>query len=1242
MRPSPHQIRLLVAQQVAPDSAALNHAVLLRPRGGTSVESLRAAVLAMASEHDSLRCRFCRGGPDGWMAVEGQPAVPTTNLVLLSEHDLPDRVRHEVDRPFDLSAEAPLRIAWWSGSWGAACQLTFHHVATDARTLDLLLQELRARCAEPRIALASAPAYYELAAEKWSLRNQPGHRERLSDYAADVASADLSPLLPPEDPGPARSATISWQLPDIVSTAAQHVAAEIESTHFVVWLTAWTRAVARLLDRWHFPMAVPISTRGSRAEMGVTGFFVNSVILPVHHEPNESFASAAARMRDVVLNALDRRDLPLHELAAELDLDARGVSNPLIAASCQLLPAPLTRLELSDSSVGVEYVESREPRYQISFEVRNNGTSNQGRLTIDTRCLEEARLPVLRNLIEAELCPVATAFSSSRFPQVVPTSSPPPGTNLLLDPVVASNAADPNATALEWVGGRWSRRVLADKVAEVEALLSSSGAGPKQAIVLDFPRGPQLVAALLGVLAADMVPVMARPGLTFGEHGGLDEQVGAALTLTSGSRGSVVAVPLPRKGPGNPRYAVPEGTAYVTFTSGSTGKPKGVPAPLAGVLEYLEWVEDATDLSPKDRCLQLAAPGFDALIRDTLAPLRRGAALVILPDEHRLSGPALRTAVVEGAVSAILAMTPPQLRRLLGVARTTDPIPGLRLLCVAGEPLFRSDLAGAVSAFPTCRILNLYGPTETTMTVTCMTVTEDRSTQERLPVGRSIRGSAVRVLDSHGLEVPTGCTGEVVVAGPGVAPAYLGAHRPRTNPFANRLVGGRLTWTYATGDRGYLLDDDAGLRLLGRLDSQRKVNGERVDLEAVEAAITSHPGVLDAVVRLEETGGVPLVVGTLAFHGKPLSHDELRRFLSGKVPAAGVPRRLVVGPVKRLPNGKLDRSGQPAPLTIGAPTIRYAGSATDEVALAVQQVLGSVPDDPTRSLLHSGLDSLHAVELLERLGVLTPTTRGATRFFDDPRMTTLVELVVEAATGDSIQHPPSAQDDTLGGLTWLSDGDSQKAPGSLVCFPQAGGDSPTFAPLATALEGVMNVAVFRRPPPETREGTVESWLDAHVHASARALSELVGPVVLCGYSVGFTLAFLVAEAAGSQHGSVVSRLVGINPGVPGATTKLTSDWSGGAPAPPDTRSSAQRAIADRLAADLCLRRALPVSAGRLPPVLLFQTPDDRRRFEASRGLLARFTDVEREELGGDHVLTKAEMVRIGRLLRERAVRWHEN
>ncbi|MEU3650005.1 AMP-binding protein [Lentzea sp. NPDC034063] len=1237
VRPSPHQIRLLVAQHVDPGSSALNHAVLLRPRSMAAAGALRTAVPSMAAAHDNLRYRFRRGGPDGWVAVDGPPAAAITNTVQLSETDLPHRTRCELDRPFDLSVEAPLRIAWWTGPWGHVCQLTFHHVATDARTLELLLDDLRSRCAEPKTAPGRPPSasYFDLAAETWRAANDVRRKQRLRDYAGEVGAVDLSPLLP-VGPGRGVSATSVWQVPGDVADAARRVAIEVESTPFVVWLTAWSRAVATLLDRWELPISVPMSTRRSRTELGTAGFFVNSVVLPIQMIPDEPLVRSAARTRDLVLDGLERRDLPLHELASELDLEVRGLSNPLVAVSSQLLPVAMQAIELPASHIDLEYLESTEPRYQMSFEVRDDGRSQQGRVTVDARSLDTERLPVLQRLIEAELVPSRSRTSAVEAVAASKPCAAKAGPRSLVEPIEQWFRIHPGAPALEWNGGRWSRAELAIAVHEVVATMESAGIVPRGTVVVDVPRGPHFVAALLAVLSADMVPVMSRRTAGLDVDGELADQVGAVLKLAADNRGVVATARGCLRDPTTSESPLSEDTAYVTFTSGSTGRPKGVPAPLAGVLAYLDWVEVVTQLSTDDRCLQLASPGFDALVRDMIAPLRAGATLVLLPDEQRLSGPALHSAVLDGNISAILAMTPPQLRRLVSTMRGLQPVSHLRLVCVAGEPLFCSDLLGSERALPACRFFNLYGPTETTMTVTYLAVSESFSSHERLPVGRPIPGSTVHVVDSRGVEVPSGCTGEVVIAGPGVAGGYVGTHRPETSPFARRQVGGRLNWTYATGDRGYLLDDETGLRLLGRVDSEWKVNGERVNLEAIEAAIRSHPGVFDAVVHLDELGGLPLVVGTVAFHENPISLKELQCFLENKVPPAGIPRRLLIGPVARLLNGKIDRSVRPEPLVVSHVS-EVEVAARRDVTEAIRQVLGSVPEDPTQSLFNFGLDSLQAIELLERLSLLSTGGAAATRFFDSPRMATLEELV-----GRSDREAKNA---THGvghlGLSWLTAEVDREAPAALVCFPHAGGDAPTFTPVATALAGRMNVAVARRPSPDDRPGTVAAWLDAYVHATTRQLGEIDGPVVLCGYSVGFIIACLAVRALEIERMQPVTGLVGINPSISGRDTVDLVAASAATPGVGSDASYSEFELARRLEADLALRQIVPVSSGVLPPVLLMQTPEDRRRFDADPNLLPRFAAVERLELYGEHVLTKYEMTRVGTFIRERADRWNE-
>ena len=287
--------------------------------------------------------------------------------------------------------------------------------------------------------------------------------------------------------------------------------------------------------------------------------------------------------------------------------------------------------------------------------------------------------------------------------------------------------------------------------------------------------------------------------------------------------------------------------AYVMYTSGSTGVPKGIAVEHRSVLR-LVIDADFVDLDSDRRVLQAAPFSFDASTLEVWAALLQGARLVQCPDA-RIDLDRLAATIASGAVDTAW-LTAGLFQQM--VDHRLDAFRGVRQLLIGGDVLPEQQVFRFQRAWPGCRLINGYGPTENTTFTTCHSIVADP--RQPIPIGRAIRGTRVYVLDDQGALCGVGLPGELYIGGAGLARGYVGrpgltAARFVPSPFDS---GQRL---YRSGDRVRWLADGT-LQFLGRLDEQVKVRGFRVELGEVEAALQAHPGVREAVVLArEDTGG---------------------------------------------------------------------------------------------------------------------------------------------------------------------------------------------------------------------------------------------------------------------------------------------------------------------------------------------------------------------------------------------------
>ncbi|WP_081680741.1 amino acid adenylation domain-containing protein [Cellulomonas sp. URHD0024] len=352
----------------------------------------------------------------------------------------------------------------------------------------------------------------------------------------------------------------------------------------------------------------------------------------------------------------------------------------------------------------------------------------------------------------------------------------------------------------------------------------------------------------------------------------------------------------------------PAAEAYLLFTSGSTGVPKGVPIRQSNVSAFLEATQDRYDMAPGDRCSQCFDLTFDLSVFDLFAVWSAGATLVV-PSRNDLLRPV--RFVADKALTHWFSV--PSAISTAQASGRLQPgtMPSLRASLFCGEPLTRQQASAWKEAAPASTLVNLYGPTELTISCSDYVLPADpgewpATSNDVLPIGTIYPGLEYAVLDESGHDTPEG---ELCVRGPQRFAGYLDPHgnRGRFHPepaAADDRVVPRDHW-YRTGDR---VSVRGGLlTFLGRADQQVKINGYRVELGEIEAALRSLGGVADAVVV-----AVPDQAHVLGLYAVCLSHDSEPAHLRGELlrtlPAYMVPRRVLV--VDQLPsnaNDKVDR-----------------------------------------------------------------------------------------------------------------------------------------------------------------------------------------------------------------------------------------------------------------------------------------------------------------------------------------------
>jgi amino acid adenylation domain-containing protein len=514
-------------------------------------------------------------------------------------------------------------------------------------------------------------------------------------------------------------------------------------------------------------------------------------------------------------------------------------------------------------------------------------------------------------------------------------------------------ASTPDATALVFEPVRLTFAQLNANGNRLARLLVAAGVGPEHRVALALPRSATFVVSMIGVMKAGAAFVPVDPDYPAERIATLLGDAAPALVITTeGVAGALPAgtarLVLDELGSCPAAAALADTNladaeriapvdvahpAYVIYTSGSTGVPNGVAIEHRGVVNLLNdhragFYEPAAAAAGRDR-LRVAmssSVAFDASILGLLWMVG-GHELHLVSDHCRYDPQAFVAYVAEAGIDALDVVTPSFAEQLLeaGLLRS-EYRPAV--LVLGGEGLSEPLQDGLVDLPPDVTVYNFYGPTECTVDTTRFQLDGRRGQI----IGRPNVNSRVFVLNPQMQPVPVGTSGEVYIAGVGLARGYLNRARLTAERFVPCPFGPAGERMYRTGDLGRWLPD-GNLQYRGRADDQIKIRGFRIEPGEIESVLARHDSVAQCVVVTRTDRGEKRLVGyVVPVAGAELDPAEVRRFVGRWLPDHMVPAAVV--PLPALPvnhSGKLDRKALPAPDFTAAATSREPRTAREEL-----------------------------------------------------------------------------------------------------------------------------------------------------------------------------------------------------------------------------------------------------------------------------------------------------------------------
>ncbi|MFY1671392.1 amino acid adenylation domain-containing protein [Plantactinospora sp. WMMB334] len=812
-------------------------------------------------------------------------------------------------------------------------------LVTDAWAIRILKTDLKNLYDDPEMALpeiALSFRDYVLAEQRIEATDVYRRAERY--WLERVATMALAPELPlARDPGTidvVRFRKLSGKLPAESWARIREWAGRRGITPTAALLTAYSEAVATWSKSRRFTLNLPVANRLPLHPQvdEIVGDFTSVMLTEIDATAGASFETRARAVRDQLASDLDHR----YFSGVRVQRALRRARGDMAA----ILPVVFTCVlhdEAADPRLGeVVYGISQTPQVWIDTQAYEDG----GALALEIDSVEDLFPEGLVAAIHAASLELLAwlAEDEAHWGRPMPSLTPredlelwsaynrtegrvPAG--LLHEPFFSMAARMPGRPAVITPDRTVSYGELAAHAHGIAARLAGAGVRPNELVAVAMEKGWEQCGAVLGILASGAAYLPIDPDLPderfrfLLEHGEVAVVLTQARLLAAGAdrfgagRTVLAADELPAGRAGGDRPAVrttADDLAYVIFTSGSTGVPKGVMISHRGALNTVTDVNERFGVGPDDRVLALSSLSFDLSVYDIFGPLAVGGAVVMPAAKAHRDPAAWRELLTTSAVTVWNSV--PALMELLvehlGVAGPHgDPL-ALRLVMMSGDwiPVTLPDRIRATVGKP--EIVSLGGATEASIWSILYPVDAVAPGWTSIPYGVPMRNQTFHVLDDALRPRPVWVPGQLYIGGVGLAEGYLRDEgRTRAGFVVHPVTGERL---YRTGDLGRLLPEGV-IEFLGREDSQVKIQGYRVELGEIEAAITSHPEVRAAVAVVHgRRHGSRRIVAFVA----PRAGDEIPQDLAESL-AATLPQYMLPAAYQRLgavpltPNGKVDR-----------------------------------------------------------------------------------------------------------------------------------------------------------------------------------------------------------------------------------------------------------------------------------------------------------------------------------------------
>ncbi|HEX6100799.1 MAG TPA: amino acid adenylation domain-containing protein, partial [Thermoanaerobaculia bacterium] len=1152
------QERLWFLSQLAPDSAGYNIPRAVTIRGPLDIAQIEEAFNFIIARHENLRTVFPSEEGHAYQKILETVDFKLARIDLsgwdgeIRDAEARRLCQSEAATPFDLATGPLLRgMMITLAEDEHILMLTLHHIISDGWSNAVLIRELGAVMAAlsegRRPELPPLPIQYaDYSVWQRTWLEEGGVLERqLGYWQQKLAGAPETLDLPTDFPRPSvqtyAGASHSFSLDARLTGQLRHLAEQHGATLYMALLAALKALLHRYTGQNDLCVGSPIANRQYGETEGLIGMFVNTLAMRSQVEGSDSFAALLAKVKTTCLEAYEHQDAPFERVVDSLHLQRNLATTPLFQV--MLILQNTERVEVDASIQPYPLGGGGISKFDLTVAFSETPHGLEALFDYNTALYKAETVARMAEHFAA-LCEAVTAAPAAEVGKLAylgaaekhallagynDTAADYPKDLCLHELFTEQALRAGGKTAVVCGDERLTYRELDERSHDLALVLQAQGVGPDSLVGVCMERSLDMVVSLLGILRAGGAYVPLDPDYPNERLAYMLRDSGAAIVLTQESLlerlGGLVAagtrmIALDRQWPEMAAHVAalkaagvglreevrPDHLAYVIYTSGSTGNPKGVAIEHHSPVTLVHWGLEVYSSEELAGVLAATSICFDLSVYEIFLTLAGGGTIILVRN-------ALALTEVSGREEVTLINTVPSAMEELV---RMDAVPeSVRTINLAGEPLPARLVDRIYETTAAKKVYDLYGPSEDTTYSTYVLRTKNGPQT----IGRPIANTQVYILDARNQLQPIGVPGELHIAGDGLARGYLNRPELTDEKFvANPFEPG--TRMYRTGDLARWMDDGT-LQYLGRIDTQVKVRGFRIEMGEIEARLGQHPGIQDTAVIAQGEGANKQLIAfyraeeTAADGIVELPGEELRDHLLRTLPSYMVPSAFVsLAAIPLNPNGKVDRRALARMDVTAASGQEYVAprNETERQLVAIwAEVLNRAPETigVHDNFFELGGHSLTAVQLMAKANRHFQQMLPLAVLFTAPDVAALASLISkEEAPPFDILVPIQPHGD---------------AP-PVFAVPGAGGNVLSLRPLGQSLGERQPLFAFqaigldgRTPPLDSVEDT------ARANIAAMKTVQPSGPYRLVGHSYGGVVAYEMARAL-LEQGEEVSSL----------------------------------------------------------------------------------------------------------------------